>query len=97
MASSETVDAVASDNPASPSEDETNELDEASVPEIASASSENESDELVCRREREAGSNFYRKTCFTRAQIDARAEQDQDTVRQMRRVGTHSEPNPGGG
>ena len=99
MASSETVDAVASDNPASPSEDESHELDAAGVPEIVSASSENESDELVCRREKEAGSNFYRKVCFTRAQIEARAERDQEALRQMRSMksGSQNETNPGSG
>jgi hypothetical protein len=97
MASSETVDAVASDNPASPSENEGHELDAADTPEIADASSENESDERVCRREKQAGSNFSRKVCYTRAQIDARAEKDQDAVRQMRRPGTYSDPDSGGG
>ena len=46
-----------------------------------------------------AGSNFYRKVCFTRAQIDARAEQDQEALRQMRsmRRGSQNETNPGSG
>lgn len=91
MASSETVDAVASDNPASPSEDELHKLDEAGAPEIASASSESEADEIVCRREKEAGSNFYRRVCYARAQIDARAEQDQEALRQMRSVRSGSQ------
>jgi hypothetical protein len=99
MASSETVDAVASDNSASPSEDESHELDAADAPEVASASSESASDQLVCRREREAGSNFYRKVCYTQAQIDARAEKDQEALRQMRsmRRGSQNETNPGSG
>mgnify|MGYP001546117019 len=97
MASSETVDAVAADKPASPSGDETHELAATEAPEIASASSESASDELVCRREREAGSNFYRKVCYTQAEIDARAEKDQGALRQMRRIGTSGAPETGGG
>jgi hypothetical protein len=97
MASSETADAVVSDKPASPSENEVYELDAADTPEIADASSDNESDELVCRREKQAGSNFSRKVCYTRAQIDARAQKDQDAVRQMRRPGTYVDKDSGGG
>jgi len=89
MASSETVDAVASDSPASPSEEETNELDEAGVAEVASASSKSASDDLVCRREKIPGSNFSKKVCFTRAEIDAREQQSQDAVREMRKTGTN--------
>ena len=99
MASSGTVNAVASESSASPAKDEIQEIDEAAAPEIASVSSESELDEVVCRREREAGSNFYKKTCFRRSQIDARAEEDQEALRRMRRIrsGTQSETNPGSG
>ena len=97
MASSETGDAVALDKPASPSGDESHEPAATEAPEIASASSESASDQLVCRREREAGSNFYRKVCSTQAEIDARAEQDQNALRQMRRIGTSGAPETGGG
>lgn len=97
MAGSETGDPVALDNPSSQSEDELHELAANDAPEITSVSSESESDELVCRREKEMGSNFYRKVCYTQAQLDAREEADQDAVRRMNRIGTHSEPNSGGG
>ncbi len=92
------VDAVASDTSAQqPSEGETPELAAAGAPE--NASPDYDPNEVICRREKEAGSNFYRKTCFTRAQLDARAEQDQEALRQMRsmRSGSQSETNPGGG
>ena len=95
-AASASVDAVASDNSSSPSENESHEPNAVDAPEVASASSESASDLLVCRREREAGSNFYRKICYTQAQIDARAEQDQEALRRMRSLS--SEPqNPGSG
>jgi len=98
MASSETLNAVvASGNPASPSEDGIHEPDEAGAAELASASSENESDQLVCRREKEAGSNFSRKVCHTQAQIDARAEKDKAAVRRMRGIGKYTGSEPGGG
>ena len=99
MASSETANSVASDKPTSQSEDEIHELAATEAPEVASASSENESDELVCRPEKEAGRNFYRKVCFTRAQIEARAERDQEALRQMRSMksGSQNETNPGSG
>jgi hypothetical protein len=99
MASSGTVNAVAPDSAVSPAKDETQEIDGAAAPEIASASSESELDEVVCRRERQPGSNFYTKTCFRRSQIDARAEEDQEALRRMRRIrsGTQSETNPGSG
>lgn len=93
MAASETVDPVALDNPTSQSEDGINELDDADVPKIASASSESDPNELVCRREKEAGSNFSKKVCYTQAEIDARAEQDQEKLLRMNRIGTYSEPN----
>jgi len=96
-ASSETTNAVASGNPASPSQDGIHEPDEAGAPERASASSENESDQLVCRREKEPGSNFSRKVCYTQAQIDARAEKDKDAVHRMRAIGKYAGSEPGGG
>ena len=99
MASSETVNAVASDNPASPSDVGIHESDETGAPGIVSVSTEHESEEKICRREKSLGSNFYRNVCFTRAEIEARAEQDQDAIRSMRRmrVGPQAETNPGGG
>ena len=93
-----TANAVASDSPAAPSGDETPELDATSAPELADASSEGDPNELICRRERESGSNFYKKTCYTRAQLEARQETDQEALRQMRsmRSGGQQDTNPGG-
>ena len=79
-----TANAVAADNP---------ELDTTDAPELASAEAEYDPNEVICRRERESGSNFYRKTCYTRAQLEARQETDQEALRQMRsmRSGSQSE------
>jgi hypothetical protein len=98
-APSETASAVASDSPAAPSGDATPELDTSGAQELASAEPEYDPNEVICRRERESGSNFYRKTCYTRAQLEARQEQDQDALRQMRsmRSGGQQDTNPGGG
>jgi len=97
MASSQTANSVASDKPTPQSGDEIHELAATEAPEVASASSENESDKKVCRREKLPGSNFFRKICETQAVIDARAEQDKNTVRQMRRSGTYVSKDSGGG
>lgn len=96
MASAETANSVASDKPKPQSEDEMHELAATEEPEVASAAPENES-KRICRREKIAGSNFTRKICYTQTEIDARAEQDQDRVQKMRRVGTYSDPSSGGG
>ena len=88
-APSATANAVAAENP---------EMDTTDAPEIASAEPEYDPNEVICRREKEMGSNFYKKTCFTRAQLDARQEEDQEALRQMRsmRSGGQQDTNPGG-
>ncbi len=55
--------------------------------------------ELVCRRERATGTKLAKKTCYTRAQLEERAEQDQAALTQMRnqRSGGQQDTNPGGG
>ena len=42
-------------------------------------------DEIVCRREKATGSNISRKVCRRRADIEARADDDQGALNQMRR------------
>ena len=94
----DTVDTAASGQTASATGNENPELDATGAEANAVASAEYDPNEVICRREKEAGSNFYKKTCFTRAQLDARAEEDQEALRQMRhmRSGSQNETNPGG-
>ena len=96
VASPEAIAAPAAHKSALQTGGEMHELDAAEAPEIADASSEGGSEELICRREKEAGSNFSRKVCYSKAELETRAEEDQDAVRRMRRIGTHSDPDPGG-
>lgn len=42
-------------------------------------------EEIVCRREKATGSNISRKVCRRRADIEARANDDQGALNQMRR------------
>ena len=49
-----------------------------------SAIAQNDPDEIVCRRERATGSNISRRVCRRRADIEARAADDQGALRQMR-------------
>jgi len=37
-------------------------------------------DEVICRRERQTGSNFTVRTCMTRAEIEERAKNDQEIM-----------------
>jgi hypothetical protein len=95
----ETVDTVASGT--EPELSPGSEAQEPQAPDASAtavASTKGDPNELVCRREKEAGSNFYKKTCYTRAQLDARSEEDQEALRQMRhmRSGSQNETNPGG-
>ncbi len=90
-ASSASVDAVAPDNPSAPSAGDLQDLDAPDMPQTASASPENDPDELICRRERETGSKFTTRICRTRAQIEAREARDQDILRLMGKIRTGSE------
>ncbi len=60
------------------------------MPQTASASPENDPDELICRRERETGSKFTTKICRTRAEIDARKARDQEIMNEMGKIRTGS-------
>ena len=90
-APSASVDAVAPDNPSAPPAGDPQDLDAPDMPQTASASPENDPDEIICRRERETGSNFATKICRTRAEIEAREAQDQELMRGIRNRRTGSE------
>ncbi len=47
-------------------------------------------DEIICRRERPAGSNMSRRVCFTRSQMEGRAAADQETIRNSRTLSPSS-------
>ena len=87
-ASSARVDAVASDKPSAPPADELHDVDAPDVPKTASAAPASKSDEMVCTRERPTGSKMSRTVCRSRADIEARAAEDQETLRKIR-AGTH--------
>lgn len=52
-------------------------------------------DGVVCRWEKRPGSNFREKICRTVAEIEARAEQDQGALRQMRAIRSGSQADMG--
>jgi len=85
------VDVVAPDNPADPPAGIPQDLDASDMPQTASASPENDPDELICRREKETGSKFTTKICRTRAQIEAMEAQAQESMRDMTKIRTGSE------
>jgi len=91
-ASSARVDAVASDKPSAPPAGVLYDLDAPDVPKTASASPASKSDDIVCTRERPTGSKMSRTVCRSRADIEARAAQDQETLRKIRSPTLGSEP-----
>lgn len=90
-ASSAGVDAVAPGNSAAPPAGDLKDPDAPGTPQIAGASPKYDPDELICRRERETGSKFTTKICRTRAEIEARREQDQKIMREAGKIRTGSE------
>jgi len=90
-ASSASVAAVAADNSSAPPAGDIQDLDAPDMPQTASASPENDPDELICRRERETGSKFTTKICRTRAEIEAMEAQAQESIRDMTKIRTGSE------
>ncbi len=63
--------------------------DAADLPQTASATpAEGDPNELICRREKEPGSNFTTKICRTRAEIEQRAAEDQAIMETGRRIQT---------
>jgi hypothetical protein len=81
----------------------TDEITDADTPDAEAVANSEAADydpnERVCRRERKTGSNLSRKVCYTRAELEARAEADQAALTQMRnqRSGGAQDTNPGGG
>ena len=67
----------------------------AAVGEPVAVNAENAEEEIVCRKEQRTGSKFYREVCYTRAQIENRADADKEALRQMRSVRTGSQSDVG--
>lgn len=84
--SSASADTVAPDNPPAPPAVDDKDLDAAEVVQTVDAAPENDPDELICRREQETGSKFFRKICRTRAEIERRREQDQQIMQTGRKT-----------
>ena len=75
---------VASDTASAPPQGEGGEQYEAQVQVTANAAAATDSDELICRKERQTGSRIATKVCRTRAEVEAREAKDQDRMREMR-------------
>jgi hypothetical protein len=60
--------------------------DTSSSGKVAADTSAGESDEVVCRSETITGSKFRKKVCRRVADIEARADEDQAALRQMRSI-----------
>ncbi len=63
--------------------------DAAQAEQVAAVAEEPE-DEIICRREKQAGTNLRKKVCFRRSALDGRAAQDQEALRQMRSLSPSS-------
>lgn len=57
---------------------------EMSAGAMAANESEEDPNEIICRRETPTGSNLSRRVCRTRAEIEARAAKDQENLRNSR-------------
>jgi len=90
-ASSASVDAVASDKPAAPPAGELHELDAPDVALTANVLPGDESDNIVCRKERATGTKMSRTVCRKRADIEARAADAQEATRKMQETGSQLE------
>ena len=66
--------------------DESDELSHVEGEPVLAESSESEEDpdELICRREQVTGSNFRRRVCMTRAERDLRRQETQEDVLRRR-------------
>ncbi len=69
---------------------------EAADAEQMAAANEEPEDELICRREKQAGTNLRKKVCFRRSALEGRAAQDQEALRQMRSLSPSSTQEFGG-
>ena len=82
------TDAVASDIQSAPLGPIIDDPDAPTVVVSASASAASDADEIICRRETPTGSRMSRRVCRTRAEIDARAEKDQEILERSRATQT---------
>ena len=84
IATTENTGNVTSENAVALEEANIENVDTSELPQTAAvdaAVDENyDPDEKICRRERQTGSNFSIRICQTRAEIEARAKQDQDIM-----------------
>ena len=55
-------------------------MESAELTQVAANTETLDPDEKICRRERQTGSNFTVRICQTRAEIEARAKQDQEIM-----------------
>jgi hypothetical protein len=78
------ADAVVSDTPSGAPAGVIDDPDAPTVEVSASAAASSDPDEIICRRETPTGSRMSRRVCRTRAEIEARAERDQETLEQSR-------------
>lgn len=85
------ADAVSSDMPSASPEDVTDESYESAVQASQAAIDASEYEEVVCRKETPTGSRMSRTVCRTRAEIEAREEKDQDSLRRSRASQSGSE------
>jgi len=90
VAAPASVDATATDQPSAAPAGEIHELDAPGVEMTAKALPGDESDEIICRRERETGTKMSKRVCRRRSDIEARAAEDQGKVREMRKINTGS-------
>lgn len=72
------------------------ESEDAPQAEQTAAANEEPQDEMICRREKQPGSNFSRKVCYPRSALEGRATQDQEALRQMRSLSPSSTQEFGG-
>ena len=87
-ASSASADVVAPDDSSTAPEGEIHELDAPDVELTAKAEPGEGADEMVCRMERQTGSNMRVRICRRRSEIDERAAEDQQMMRDARRIKT---------
>ena len=76
--------AVESDIPSAPLGGVIHDPDARTVEMSANAMAASDPDEIVCRREREAGSNMSVRVCRKQSEIDARSQNDKDWLRDSR-------------
>lgn len=60
-------------------------LDAHNVPKTAAiVGLTSQEDAIVCRKERSTGTKFYRRVCYSRLEMEARAKADQETWHWLR-------------